>query len=105
MLKTTGAEVDDLDFRMQRMGEEDILGLEIAMYYFVLLQEDQATQKLFGESSNDLQRKASEGVGLDELVEVHIQKFRGYAKVSSEVEALCEIDHAMFVVGVLVRIR
>jgi hypothetical protein len=105
MLKTTRAEVDNLDFRMQRMGQEDVLRLEIAMYYFVLLQEDQAAQKLFGESSNDLQRKASEGVGFNELVKVHIQKFRGYAKVSSEVEALCEIDHAVLVVGVLVRIR
>ena len=105
MLKTTGTKVDYLDLRMQRMRQEDVLRLEITVYHFVLFQEHQATQKLLGKSSDDLQRKSAEGVGLDELVEVHIQKFSGYAKVSSEVEALCEIHHAVFVVWVLGRVR
>jgi hypothetical protein len=54
MLKTARPEVDNLDFRVQRMRQKDVLRFKVAMYYFVLFQEHQAAEKLLGESSNDL---------------------------------------------------
>ena len=40
-------------------------------------------------------------MGLDEFVQVHVQKLGRYAKVSAEIEALCEVDHAVLVLRVL----
>lgn len=105
VFKTARAEVDDFDLRVQRVGQEDVLGFEIAVYHFVLFQKHQAVQKLLGKSSDDLQRKSAKGVRFDEFVKVHIQKFCRYAKMSAEIEALSEIDHTVLILRVLRTVR
>jgi hypothetical protein len=40
---------------------------------------------------------------LNELVQVHSQQLGGNAEMASEVETLCEVDHAVLVVRVLER--
>lgn len=40
-------------------------------------------------------------MGLDELVQVHAEQLSRYAKMSTEVEALREINHAVLVVRIL----
>ena len=83
------------------MGEEDIFRLEITMNNFVLLEQQETTKELLGETADDLRRETTERIGLDELVKIHIKKLSRDAKVATEVEALDEVDHAMFVVGIL----
>jgi hypothetical protein len=38
---------------------------------------------------------------LDQFIEIHVQQLGRYAKVSSEIEALDEVNHAMSVTGIL----
>lgn len=83
------------------MSKENILRLEIAMNDFVLLQQHQTAQKLLSESSNNLQRETAEGVGLDKLVEIHIEELSRDAEVATEIKALNELDHAVFVLRIL----
>lgn len=71
VFETTRPKIDDFDFGMHGMGEEDILGLEITMDDFVLLEKDKTLEELFSESSDQLQRETSEIVGFYEFVEVH----------------------------------
>ena len=40
-------------------------------------------------------------MSLDELVQVHTKELGGDTQMATEVEALREVDHAVFVVGVL----
>ena len=76
------------------MGQKYILGLEIAMYDLFAPQKNQAIEHLFGETPNQLQRKALEVMRFDELVEVHPKQLRGDAEMAAEVEALYKIDSA-----------
>lgn len=73
IFKTTGAEVDDLNLRVHGMGEENVLGLEVAVNDFVLLEHYQAAQELFGKTPNDFKAEAAELVGFDELVQIHVK--------------------------------
>ena len=67
----------------------------------MLLQQQQTAEQLLGEAADNLERETTEGVGLDEFVEVHVQKFSRDAEMTTEVEALGEVDHAVFVLRVL----
>lgn len=86
---------------MQWVSHEDVFGFEIAMDDLVLLEEIERAEHLLRETSNHLDGKAAERVSLDELVEVHVQEFGRYAEVSTEVETMGKIDHAVFVVWIL----
>jgi len=59
---------------------------------------------LFCEASDYFEGEAFEGVGFDEFVEVHVEEFGGDAEVTTEVETLDKVDHAVFVVGILRRV-
>lgn len=67
----------------------------------VLLKEQQTAEELFVESANELQRKSSEAVKLDELVKIHVQQLCRDTQMTTEVETLSEIDHAVPVLGIL----
>jgi len=83
------------------MRQENVFRLEIAMDDPVLFKQQQTAQKLLGEAPHYVDREASEGVGLDELVQIHVQELGGDAKMATEIEALCKVDHAVFVLRVL----
>ncbi len=71
------------------------------MEYFFGFQEEQRVEHLFCEASDHFEGEASEGVGFDEFVEVHVEEFGGNAKMTSEVEALREVDHAVLIERIL----
>ena len=83
------------------MAEEDIFRLQIAMDDLVLLEQVQRAEELLGKSADEFQRETTEGVGFDELVEVHVEELGGDAEMAAEVEAMGEVDHAVFAFGVL----
>jgi len=84
------------------MSKEDVLGFEIAVDDFVLLEEEEGVKHLLSEATDDFERKAAEGVGFDELVQIHVKELGGDAEMTSEIEGLSEADHAVSVFGVLV---
>lgn len=57
------------------MDHENVLRFQIAMNDFLGAKKDQAAQYLLRETTNKLQRKALEVMGLDEFVEVHPKQF------------------------------
>lgn len=71
------------------------------MYDFVTLQEHQTAQQLLCKASDKFQRKPSEVVALDELVEVHAKKLSRDAEVTTEIEALGKVHHAVLVLRIL----
>lgn len=101
VFETTGTKVNDLDFGMEWVVKEDVFRLEIAVNNPVLLQEAQRAQHLLSESPDELQREATERIRLDEFVEVHIQQLSRDTQMAAEVETVREVDHAVFVLGVL----
>lgn len=58
VLVTAGTEIDDLDFRLSRMSQENVLRFEIAVDNFPALQKQQTIEHLFGETSDKLQRES-----------------------------------------------
>ena len=38
---------------------------------------------------------------LDKFIKVHVQQLSGYTEMAAEIETLCEVDHAVFVLWVL----
>jgi hypothetical protein len=83
------------------MGKKDILRFQIAMNNSMLLQQKKTAQELLRKAADQFQGESTEAVRLDELIEIHVEKLCGYAKMTSEVETLCEVNHAMFVFGIL----
>lgn len=74
VLEATRAKIDDLDLGMEGVAQEDILRLKIAVNDLLLFQEVQRTENLFRETPDDAQRKSSELVEFDELIEVHVEE-------------------------------
>ena len=68
------------------------------------LQKAQASQHLLRKTADQTDREALEIVGLDELVQIHAQKFSGYAQVTSEIEALGESEHIVLSIRVLLKL-
>ena len=83
------------------MAKQNIFGFQIAVNDLVLFEQVEGAEHLFGEASDEFDREPAEGIRLDELIKVHIEKLSGYAKMTTEVEAMCEVNHAMLVLGVL----
>ena len=100
VLETARSEINRSNVRGQRVNQEDIFRLQIAMNNLLRMQQDQCAKHLFRETTYELQVKASEVMRLDELVEIHPEKFSRNAKMSSEVETLGKIDHAMTTVRI-----
>lgn len=71
------------------------------MYDSLVVEKDQSAENLLCEASNQLEREAAEIVRLDKLVQVDTQKFGGYAKMTTEIEALDKIHDTMATVGIL----
>jgi len=67
----------------------------------VLFKQVQRAEELLGKPADEFQRETTEGVGFDELVEVHVEELGGDAEMAAEVEAMGEVDHAVFAFGVL----
>lgn len=65
------------------------------------LEKHQAAEQLFGESSYQLQRKASELVTFDELIKIHPQQLRRNTEMTSEIETLRELDHTVLPLWIL----
>jgi len=101
VLEAAGPKVNYLDLRVERVAEQDILGLQVTVDDFVLLQQVQRAEQLLGEASDEFQGEAAERVRLDEFVEVHIQKLGRDAQMAAEVETVGKVDHAVLVLGVL----
>ena len=101
ILKAARAEVDDFDFRVSRMRQKHVLGLEVAMNDFVTFKENETTQQLLSEAPDKLQGESSKLVCLDELVEIHPQKLSRDAQMAAKVEALHKMNHTMFALGIL----
>lgn len=85
------------------MPDQDVFGFQIAMDDLLLLQQIQRAKHLLGEAPNHLQGETPKGVGLDELVEIHVQQFGRDAEMFPEVKAMCEIHHAVPIFRVLKR--
>lgn len=73
VFKTAGAKIDDLEFGMQRVPQKNILGLEITVNDLLLLQQVQRAEHLFCEAPDHFEGKATESIGLDKFVEVHVE--------------------------------
>lgn len=101
MFQAAGPEVDNLNLGASRMCKENVLGLQVAVNDLMGFQQDQTTKKLLSKAADQLERKSAEVVTLDELVEIHAQKFSRDAQMTSEIKTLCEADHAMLVLRVL----
>ncbi len=86
------------------MAQEDVFRLQIAVNHLMLLQEIQRAQELLSEAPDKLQREASERIRLDEFIEIHVEQLGRDAEMSTEVETLSEVDHTVFVLGILVTI-
>ena len=89
---------------MQGMGKKNVFGLQVAVYYTMTFEEYKSMEHLLREAANKLQREAFEIVRLDEFVKIHTKKFSGDAEVTTKVEALCKVDHAVFVLRILLQI-
>jgi hypothetical protein len=83
------------------MTQQNVLWFKIAVNYLLLLQYNQGTEDLLGEAPDDAQGESSKGMGLDEFIKIHVQKFRRYTKMATEVKALGKVYHAMPVVRIL----
>lgn len=99
--EAAGSEINDLDLRVQGVRQQNVLGLQVTVDDLLLLQKNQRGQDLLAETTDQTQREALELVCFDELVQVHAKQLRGDAKMASEVEALCKVDHTVLVVGIL----
>ena len=67
----------------------------------MLLQQKKTAQELLRKAADQFQRKSAEAVGLDKLIEIHVEELCGYAKMTSKVKTLCEVNHAVLVLGIL----
>lgn len=56
------------------MPDQNVFGLKVAVNNLLLLQQIQRAEHLLSEAPNHLQGETTEGVGFDELVEVHVQQ-------------------------------
>src|SRR5688500_2728863 len=83
------------------MAQEDVFWLQVAMDDLLLLQQVEGAEHVLGEPADQLEGEAPEGIGLDELIKVHVQELGGDAKMSAEIEAVGEINHAVLVFRVL----
>jgi len=101
VFKAAGAKVDDLDFCVQRMAEQDVFGLQITVDDPVLLEQIEGAENLLGKPADQPKREATEGIRLDELVKIHVQKLGRDAEMAAEVETVSEVDHAMLVMRIL----
>lgn len=101
IFKTAGTEINDLDLRMHWMSKQYVLRLEIAVDDLVTVKKYEAGQELLRKAPNQLQRETLKVVRFDEFVQIHAQQVGGDTQVTSKVEALVEIDHAVSVVRIL----
>lgn len=101
VFEATGSKINDLDLGVQRMRKQDVLRFQIAMNDPLSLQQNQRGQHLFAKATDESGGEALELVSLDELVQVHTKELSGDTQMATEVEALCEVDHAVLVIGVL----
>lgn len=85
------------------MPDQNIFGLQVAVNDLLLLQQIQGAEHLLGEAPNHFQGETTEGVGFDELVQVHVQQLGRDAKMFSEVETVGEVHHAVPIFRVLVQ--
>lgn len=83
------------------MGEQYVLGFQIAVDDLVLVKENEAGQELLCKAPNELQGEPLEIMRFDEFVQVHPKQVGRDTQVTTKVEALIEIDHAVSIVGVL----
>lgn len=67
----------------------------------MLLKEVERAQHLFGESSDEFERKPAEGIGFDEFVEIHVKKLGRNAEMAAEIETVSEVDHTMPILRIL----
>ncbi len=67
----------------------------------MLLQQKKTAQELLCKATDQFQGESTEAVGLDKLIKIHVEELCGYAEMTSKVETLSEVNHAMFVFGVL----
>ena len=67
----------------------------------MLFEQIEGAEHLLSEAPDELERESAEGIRLDEFVKVHIEKLGGDAEMTTEIEAMCEVNHAMLVLGVL----
>jgi hypothetical protein len=101
VFEAAGSKIDNLDLGVQRMRKQDVLGFQIAVNDPLSLQQNQRGEHLFAKATDESGRKALELVSLDELVQVHTKELSRDTQMATEVEALCEVDHAVLVIGVL----
>lgn len=87
------------------MTQQDVFWLQVTVNDLLLLQEVKRTEHLLREAPDQLETMATELVRLDELVKVHIEELGGDAKMSTEIETVREINHAMPVFRILFDIR
>lgn len=100
VLKAARPKVDCSDFGCHRVDEEDVLRLQITVDDLLRVEEDQCTEHLLGEPTDQFQGEPLEVVRLDKFVQVHPEQFRRDTEMAPKVEALCEVDHAVATVGI-----
>jgi hypothetical protein len=65
--------VDDFDNGTLQVLQQDILGLQVAMYQSSLVQQTQPIQKLLRKDSDECRAQASELILFDQFVQVDAQ--------------------------------
>ena len=58
VLEAGGAKVDDFDFRVRRVGEQDVFRFEVAVDHALTFEQDEAVEDLFGEAAHELEGEA-----------------------------------------------
>jgi hypothetical protein len=102
VLEATASKINNLDLRVHWVSQQDIFGLEIAMYDALAFQQTKGAKHLFREAPDKRKREALEFIGFYKFVQVHAEEFSGDAQMATEVKTLREVDHAVFVFWVLV---
>lgn len=100
-----GSKVDDLDDGALQVFQENVLGLEIAMYQTRFVQESQAVQELLGENPDQCGTKTPELVLLDQFVQVDAKELKDQAQVLPVYESVLESQKMMVVVFVKLSIE
>lgn len=81
-------EIDYLDYRALQILQQNIFGLQIAVYQPGLIQERESCQELLGEDSHKCRAQTAELVLLNELVQVDAQQLENETQMLSVDESV-----------------
>mmetsp|Transcript_41593 Transcript_41593/g.114637 ORF Transcript_41593/g.114637 Transcript_41593/m.114637 type:complete len:471 (+) Transcript_41593:2036-3448(+) len=98
-LETSGTEIDQFDLGMLHVAQQDVLGLQVAVYDEGLPQAAHGLQKLLGEHADEGHTNATEIVLFQDLVQVYAQQLKRDAKMLPEHEKVQHPDDPIIILS------